>query len=107
DRDRRSAAEGDALDHIRIERALRQIFGAAELFRLGLEHLDEQLADDLALAFGIAHPRERFEKHAAGFHMHERNVVAVAKERDDFLRLSEPQEPMIDKDAGELCADRL
>ena len=49
DGDRRAAGERHALDHVGIERALRQEFGAADLLRLGLEHVDEQPADGLAL----------------------------------------------------------
>ena len=54
DGDRGAAGEGDAFDHVGIERALRQEIGAADLFRLGVEHVDEQPADGLALLFGIA-----------------------------------------------------
>jgi hypothetical protein len=53
DRDRGAAAEGHALDDVRIERALRQEIGAAELLGLFLEHFDEQAADRLALLFRI------------------------------------------------------
>ena len=46
DRDRRAAAEGDAFDHVGVERALGQKLGAPrpprDLFRLGLEDVDEQ-----------------------------------------------------------------
>ena len=48
---RRAAGEADALDHVRIERALGQEVGAAELGGFLLEHLDEQPADGLALWF--------------------------------------------------------
>ena len=54
DRHRRAAGEGDALDHVGVERALRQEIGAADFFGLGVEHVDEQPADGLALLFGIA-----------------------------------------------------
>jgi hypothetical protein len=36
-----------------IERALGEEFGAADLLRLVLEHVDEGLADELALGFGV------------------------------------------------------
>ena len=57
DRHRRSAGERDALDHVGIERALRKEIGAAHLLRLGLEHVDEGLADELALGFGVGDAR--------------------------------------------------
>ena len=42
DRHRRAAGERHALDHVGIERALRQELGAAELLGLLVEHVDEQ-----------------------------------------------------------------
>ena len=62
DGDRRAAGERDAFDHVGIERALGQELGAADLLRLLLEHVDEVLADGLALGLGIGDARERFKK---------------------------------------------
>ena len=53
DGDRRPAGERHALDHVGIERALREEIGAADLLRLGVEHVDEQSADGLALLLGV------------------------------------------------------
>ena len=39
DRHRGSAGEGDALDHVRIERALGEEARIADLLRFGLEHI--------------------------------------------------------------------
>ncbi len=41
DGDRRSAGERDALDHVGIERALRQKLGAPDFLRFGFENIDE------------------------------------------------------------------
>ena len=65
DRHRRPAGERHALDHVGIERALRQEFRAADLLRLGLEHVDEQPADGLALLLRIADAVERVEKQSS------------------------------------------
>jgi hypothetical protein len=43
-------------DHVGIERALREEVGAADLLGLGLEHVDEGLADELALLSGSVTP---------------------------------------------------
>ena len=51
----RLAGERHALDHVRIERALREEIRAADLLRLGVEHVDEQPADGLALD-GVSDP---------------------------------------------------
>ena len=53
DRHRRAAERRDALDHVGIERALREEIGAADLLRLLLEDVDEQPADGLALRLGV------------------------------------------------------
>ena len=107
DRHRRPAGERHALDHVGIERALRQKFGAADLLRLGLEHVDEQLADDLALGLRIADARERGEEMIGGVDVHQRNVVVAAEQLDDLLGFVEPQQAVVDEHAGELLADRL
>ena len=107
DGDRGPAGERHALDHVGIERALRQEFGAAELLRLGVEHVDEQPADGLALRFRVGDAGERVEEQRLGIDVDERNVVAVAKQRHDLLRLGQPQQAVIDEHAGELLADRL
>ena len=66
DRHRRAAGERHALDHVGIERALREEIGAADLLGLGLEHVDEQPADGLALDLGIADAGERVEEQSFG-----------------------------------------
>src|SRR5690606_42022761 len=49
------------LDHVGVDRALRQPFGVGELAGFLIEDLDEQVADDLALGLGVADPFERLE----------------------------------------------
>ncbi len=107
DRHRRAAGEADALDDVGIERALREEVGAADLFRFGLEHVDELGADELALGFRIADPVEPAEEVGARVHVHQRDVVAVAEQAHDLLGLAQPHQPMVDEDAGELIADRF
>src|SRR3546814_10048230 len=62
DRDAGAAGEGDALDHVRVERALGQELGAADPGGLGVEDVDEQAADDLALLLRIGHPGKPAEE---------------------------------------------
>ena len=73
------AGEADALDHVRIQRALRQIIGAAQLARLLLEHLDEQPADRLALHLRIGHAVQRIEEQIRRVAMHQADVEPVAE----------------------------
>ena len=107
DRHRGAAGEGDALDHVGIERALRQEIGAADLLRFRVEHVDEQPSDGLALLFGVGDAGEFAQKLLRGIHVHQRDVVVMAEQVDDGLGLVEPEHAVIDEHAGELVADRL
>ena len=91
DRHRRPAGERHALDHVGIERALRQEIRAADLARLGLEHVDEQLADDFSLFLRVGLARQRAEELRRRVHVHQRDVVVAAEQVDDLLALVEPQ----------------
>ena len=87
DGDRGPAGEGDALDHVGIERALREELGAAELLRLRLERLDEEPADDLPLRLRVGDAVKRGEERLARIDVDERDVVVAAEEAHDLLRL--------------------
>ena len=50
------------LDHVRIDRALREPANARQLRRFLFEHFDEQPADDLALALRIGLALQRVEE---------------------------------------------
>ena len=107
DRDRRPAARRHALDHVRVQRALRQEIRAANLVRRLVEHLDEQPADGLALLLGIGHAGQLAEEARRGVHLDQRNVVRAAEQPLDLLGLALPQQPVIHEHAGELVADGL
>ena len=102
---RRAAGEGDALDHVGIERALRQKIRAADFLGFRVEHVDEQAADGLALDFGIGDAFELAEELLRRIHMHQRDVVVVPEQVDDGLGFVEPQHAVVDEHAGELVAD--
>ena len=48
------ARDGHGLDHVGIQRALREELRFARALGGGLENIDERFADDLAFALGIA-----------------------------------------------------
>src|SRR5690606_29980084 len=54
------------LDHVRIDRALREPLDAFEPMRLLLEHLDEEPPDDLALRLRILDALQRIEEALLG-----------------------------------------
>ena len=112
DGDRGPAREGDALDHVGVKGALGEEGGGAasiggDLAGLGLEHVDEELADGLALGLGVADPVQRVDEHVAGVHMDQRNVEGVAEEGDDLGGLALAHQAMVHEDAGQPLADGL
>ena len=64
-------------------------------------------ADGLALLLRVGDAGELAQKHLAGVDMHERDVVWLAEQPDDLLRLALPHQAVVDEDAGQLLADRL
>ncbi len=94
-------------DHVGVERPLRQKLDVAELVRLLVEHVDKSGADPLALFFGVGDAGELRQKQLAGIAMNQRDIVMPAKQLDDLLGLAGTQHAGIDKDAGQLVADRL
>ena len=87
DRHTRAAGHAHALDHVRIQRALRQKVRAAEFCRLLLEHLDEQPADRLALRFRIGNALQRVDEQRARIPMHQSDVEALAERLHHLLGL--------------------
>ena len=75
--------------------------------RLLLEHVDEELADGLALDLRVGHALERADEQVLRLHVDERDVVVVAEERDDLLGFGCAHQAVVDEDAGELVADGL
>ena len=86
---------------------MREKLGAADFLRLGLEHIDEQLADGLSLLLRVLDAFERLEEHVGRVDMHQRDIVMIAKQLRDLLAFVEPQQAVIDEHAGQLRADRL
>jgi hypothetical protein len=107
DRHRGAAGERHAFDHVGIERALRQKIRAADLFRLFVEHLDEQAPDGLALHFGVGDAFEFAQKLLRGINVNQGYVVVMPEQVDHRLGLVEPQQAVIDEHACQLIADRF
>jgi hypothetical protein len=100
------AGEADAFDHVGIERALREEVRAADLLRLLLEHVDEQLADELALP-RVGDAGEPAQEQVS---THRRGPAGCCNGRGtahDLLASPMPHQAVIDEDAGQLVADRL
>ena len=94
-------------DQIRIERPLGEKLRTFDLLGLPVEDLDEDPADDLPLPFRIRHPLQAVDKRLP--RPREPNVHSeiFPEEGPDLLRLAQPQESVVHKDAGKPTADRL
>ena len=101
DRRRPGAPVPARLDHIRIERSLDEEADVRQFLRLLLEHANELLADDLALALGLDHAGEPLQEALLSGHVDEPDPP-VAKCLDHLLRLVLSQQAVIDEHAGEL-----
>ncbi len=101
----RGAPHRDALDHVRVERALHQEVDASDALGLLLEGLDEEVPDDPALALGIDHAPKLRNEALRGIDAHQPHAEALAKERLHLGPLAQSQEAVVHEDAGELVAD--
>ena len=59
-----------ALDHIGVERSLRQKIHGAYARRLFVEYADELFADDFALSLRVGHAAQRADKALGGVCIH-------------------------------------
>ena len=96
------------LDDVGIERALHEEARVAEILRGLLEHADEELADDLALALRIDDVVERVEEPVLRLHVHEVDLELVAERVCSTCSASPSRSsPVSTKTHDELVADRL
>ncbi len=103
---RRLANHRHRLDDIGIERALAEEVDLAELVRLDLEHVDEGVADDLALGFRIDDAGQPIEKQVGRIGEDQWQVQPL-EPLADLGGFVEAQHAVVDEDAGEAVADRL
>ena len=94
------------LDHIRIDRALRQPADCGKLRGFLLENFHEQSADDLPLAFGVRLPFQRVQKAFFGVDADHPHAHVLRKRLHHLIALAEPQQAVIDEHAGQLRTDR-
>ena len=102
------AAEA-ALHDIGVDRALCQKVHSADLFCFILEHTDELLADDLALALGGLYAGQLLVEAVAGVNADKVDVklTALTKDLADLLALVLAQQTVVNENAGQLLADGL
>ncbi len=98
-----------ALDHVGIERPLRQEANRTALLiqpcRFFLEDANKLLADDLALPLGIDYPCQPRQEALSRVHNHQWDMQRTAERLHNLLSLACSQAPRIHKDTGKLFAN--
>ena len=95
---------GLALDHIRVERALREEVHRAHRAGLLLEHVDELRADRLALLLRVGHSGKTGEEALGGVDVDKVEAEVALEDGADALRFLAAQQAVVDEDAGQLVA---
>ena len=90
-----------------VKRSLGEELRVAHLLHRAVEFLDENAADDLALALRVAHALEGLEKTRAGRDGVELELEMAAEKLLHLLALVLSQQAVVDEDALELAADGL
>ena len=103
--DFRDFAAPGALDHVRVNGALRQKFDAFQLARFLGEAVHEQPADDLALGFRLALGAQLVQKRLGRVDGDQIHALAVVEDADDLFRLALAQQAGVDEHADQLVAD--
>ena len=103
----RPAGERNALDHVGIKRALCKERCAADFVGLLIEHIDKELADNLALLLRIGDSGQFLQEHRAGIHMNKRDMIMLAEKGHDLLALAFAHHACIDENACQLIANRF
>ena len=94
------------LDHVGIDRALREPAHVFELRGLALEHLDEHAADDLALLLRVRDAVEGGEELRFRVDSDHVRAEVLPEHGHHVVALVEAQEARVDEHADELVADR-
>ena len=105
DHARGAARGGHGLDHVGVQRALREKVEVAQLLGLRLEHVNEHRADGLALFLGVALAREGGKELILGVGINEVDVEVVAEHSLHQFGLALAQQPVVHEHAGEPVAD--
>ena len=95
-----------ALDHVGIERSLRQVVDTGKHGRLAFEDIDEGGADSPALLLRIHDPPERIEERIAGVDCPEVDAEMTLHDIFNAPPLVATQQPVVDDQARQLAGDR-
>ncbi len=96
---------GCGFNHIRIDGALGQPIDVFEFGGFIIEHIDEGVADDLALGFGVVHAVELAEELVFGVDADHLHAHVTGEHFHDLVAFVFAQQAVVDEHAGELVAD--
>ena len=94
------------LDHIGIDRPLRQKVDPADLFGLRFKDADKLFPDDFAFLLRFGHTRQMREEALLGVHP-DKVQIPAGKSRFHLISLILAHQAVIDKDAGQTVSDRF
>ena len=111
------ALEGQRLDHVRVQGALQEeadlgalaglLGGLLDLLGLGLEHVDELAADELALLLRVVQALETLEEVLGGVDDGQVDAQVLLEVALDLLALVEAHDAVVDEHGPEAVADGL
>ena len=99
--------DAHALDHVRVQRALYEVFGIFDAVRVLIEDVDEQLADDFPLLLWICDAREPVDEQLARVDRDQVQVKALTHRVHDAFELALAEQAVVHEDAHQAIAERL
>ncbi len=103
---RLAGARAGRLDHVGVDRALREPARVVLLAGFLFENFDEQVADRLALVFRIIEATEFLHETILGIDANHVHAHVLGEGFHDLVALAVAQQAGVDEDAGQLVADR-
>src|SRR4051812_38830487 len=103
---RLTSARAGRLNHVRINRTLREEVDACQLVGFLIEHFDEGTANDLSLLLGISHTGKARQESLLRIYPDDVDAQVLSERGHDLIAFTETQKACVDKHADELFADR-
>src|SRR3954451_7987996 len=101
-----TGARASRLNHVRINRTLREEVDACQLVSLFIEHFDEGAANDLSFLLGIGHTGKARQESLLRIYPDDVDTQVLGERGHDLIAFTETQKASVDKHADELVADR-
>ncbi len=95
------------LDHVRVDGALGEKLDVVQLAGLGIEHVDEGAADDLALLLRVGFAGQVGEELVFGVGANHLDAHVLGEHGHHLLAFVQAQQAVVDEHAGQLVADGL